>query len=266
MDGFPSSVWNVDSFKVVFPIRKEHLEAKPLPQFKLNEIKRADKLARKQQKLKEAKNKPKSRLVVVNPDTETSDSEYEAAKKMVDMKIKNYKAGYRNFPDFEDDDEQTKKARTAFEELALFRPSLDPPPKPSISAAEYKLKNEPMHLGRPLMIESNEHEFSGRLWMYEPTGDPLVDLETVPFKVETLYPMLSLMGINNEHLRSLDNFMSQTLPNGFPVQIEIPIGILPLSCMINFKNITRSCDKGDDWFKLPSGYRAGEVISASAGQ
>ena len=250
----------------MFPVRTEHLEAKPLPQFKLNEIKRADKLAKKQEKLKAAKAKPKSRLVIANPETQesSSDSDFEASKRMEALKIQNYKPGYRNFPDFDDDDdEETRKARTAFEELAFFRDSLEPPLIPKMTLAEYKSKTDPMHFGRPLIVESKEHEFSGRLWMYEPTGDPLVDLETVPFKLETLYPLLSILGLNNEHMRSLDNFMSQKLPNGFPVQIEIPIGILPLSCMINFKTIKKSCDRGDEFFKIPNNYRAGEVVAST---
>ena len=251
---------------MVFPVRREHLEAKPLPQFKLNEIKRADKLAKKQQKLKELAAKPKSRLVIANPENfdSSSDSDEEQAKRMEQLKIQNYKAGYRNFPDFEDDDEQTKKARTQFEELSMFRPSLEAPDVRKMTLEEFKSKSSPVHLGRPMITESNEHEFSGRVWMYEPSGDPSVDLETVPFKLETLYPLLSILGINNEHMRSLDSFMSQTLPQGFPVQIEIPIGILPLSCMINFKNITQNCTKTLEFFDIPKNYRVGEVVAPSA--
>jgi hypothetical protein len=254
-------VWNVDSFRVLFPVRKEHLEATPLPQFKLNEIKKAEKAAKKAAKKKEAELAKMSRLRIANPEQDqSSDSEDEGKKELEDKRIREYKAGYRNFPDFEDDDQETKQAREAFAELAAFRPSLNPPPKPTLTVDDYFGQESHVHLGRPMLLESNEHTFSGRIWMYEPSGDPSVDLDTIPFHIETLFPLFSLMGLHNEHMRYLNEFLDQKLPPGFPVQVEIPIGILPLSCVISFRNIVRKCERSADFFAIPGDYRSGEVI------
>ncbi|KAJ3276372.1 Mitochondrial distribution and morphology protein 31, mitochondrial precursor [Terramyces sp. JEL0728] len=269
IEGYPTSVWNIDSFTVSFPTRTEHLSANPLPQFKIIENKLAAKKAAKEQKAKEAANKPKSRFVIANPDnsdSESDDNTYLKKEAEEEEQIRNYKAGYRNIQDgVDEDDEELKAAKRAFAELAAFRGSLDPPNPCQIALEDYLARSDSIHLGRAYDLDLKERTFSGKLWIYKPLGDPNTDLETVPINFSILSPILELVGLGNEHLRSFTNFIDQSMPEGFPIQIELPIGMLPLSANIRFQNIKKACEQEKGWFDIPKvggAYRAGEVVRA----
>ncbi|KAJ3000081.1 Ankyrin repeat domain-containing protein 13C [Globomyces sp. JEL0801] len=273
IEQWPTSVWNVDEFRVQFKTRTEHLNANPLPKFKIMEQKEQEKKAARELKKKQKAAKPKSRFVIANPDVSESDDDdqdavFTSAEKDEEEKIRNYKPGYRNIQDGDDDKDYKdwRMAKKAFEELAAFRPTLDPPPKPMTSFDEYANGTTDLYLGRQMTVESIDRTYSGKLWMYKPTGDPNTDLGTVPLKASVLFPLLELVGMGNEHIRSFNDFTSQKLPEGFPVQLEIPIGMLPLSAVVKFQHVLNKCDVEDNWFEIPDitdGYRVGEVLQAT---
>jgi hypothetical protein len=216
-------------------------------------------------RLKAEKEKPKSTFVIVNPDSDSDSDGLNAEEE--EERFKKYKAGYRNIEDFKDPDyESWRAAKTAFDLFKAHRDNLVPPPQPTLSFEEYFSGDADLHLGRPMMIESNIKSMSGKLWMYQPVGDPNVDLDVVPFRPDSIYPLLSLIGMGNEHFRSLNDFLETTLPPGYPIQLEIPIGILPLSAVIKTRNISRKCERELNWFHIPTtedGYRLGEVVKDS---
>jgi hypothetical protein len=266
IEGYPTSVWNVDSFDLQLPVRKEHLECSPLPEFKLAELREAEKKREREKKRKEENEMPKSRFVVANPDTSGSDSDGLNAEEE-EERFLNYKSGYRNIEDYKDPDyESWRSAKNAFDLFKAHRDSLEAPAAPIMSFEDFESGESPLHLGRPMVIEKNNRSMAGRLWMYQPVGDSNVDLDVVPFRPDSLYPLLSLIGMGNEHFRALNDFLETTLPPGYPIQFEIPIGILPLSAVIKTRNIVRKCDRSMDWFHIPTieeGYLLGEVVRES---
>jgi mRNA-degrading endonuclease RelE of RelBE toxin-antitoxin system len=265
IEGFPTSVWNIGSIRIDSPERIEHLNVEPLPLFKISELKRKEKELLKLQK---SKAKQTSRFVIANPDNSSSedeDSTFQKQEKVEEEMIRNYKSGYRNFEDFEDQSDW-KEAKKAYNELLAFRPSLEPPKHHSFTFEDYFKSDDPLHLGRNFDVVDSNREFSAKMWIYEPLGDPDTDLDVIPFRPDSLYPLFGLLGAGNEHFRSFTDFLQVKAPKGFPVQIEIPIGILPLSAKVKFQNIMRKCEKGDGWFQIPTeddGYRAGEVVKDS---
>ncbi|KAJ3090527.1 hypothetical protein HK100_007410 [Physocladia obscura] len=90
-----------------------------------------------------------------------------------------------------------------------------------------------------------------------------------PVKLSTLLPLLDLMGMgSNEHIRALRDFLTAKLPPGFPVKIEIPINVLPLSAVVTFQNVTTSPEFQNEIFIVPGrrmGYVCGEVFAATNG-
>ncbi|KAJ3278241.1 Ankyrin repeat domain-containing protein 13C [Borealophlyctis nickersoniae] len=280
-----TSVWFVDSLEIITKKRTEHLEANPPPP-----------------------NLPSDDATTVDPsDEEESESETE------DEKIRKYDAGMRE----EDIAEEKgyKRAKRAFRKLAQFRPTLDPPPKPTVEYEEFFEKGRErayLHVGRPLKLEEKSRSFTATLWMHEggedwenrefpdggstehdhgyqpprfaPTSsgtippasaDPSTTLPSIrsdsfPLKLSTLLPLLDLIGMgSNEHIRSLREFFNVQLPPGFPVKVEIPVGMLPLSAVVTFQNISSTCVIDDQVFVVPGkkqGYRFGEVVKGSEGQ
>ncbi|KNC97966.1 uncharacterized protein SPPG_06954 [Spizellomyces punctatus DAOM BR117] len=260
-------VWSVDALECVNKTRTEHLKANPLPPTKED-----------------------------NPLPEGEEEEEEDE----DEKIRKYEAGEWNEP------EELAKAKKAFRELARFRPTLDPPPTPEVTYEQFfsqGQEKEYLHVGRPQILEKTSRNYKATLWMYEggeetpmaegaekeiiekdtaaaaayssfptivqatPTPPPSLQSDEFPIKVETLFPLLELIGMGtNEHIRSLKEFFGVQLPPGFPVQIEIPIGLLPLSAVITFQNISTTYPIDQSMFAIPGkkeGYRMGEVVKGS---
>ncbi|KAL2913345.1 hypothetical protein HK105_207090 [Polyrhizophydium stewartii] len=278
-----TNVWNVDGFEVSSSSRTEHLEATPLPAFKLKELRDAERAKKKAEKAKQPK-RPAGGLVIANPDSNPSDDSDESDFVPEDndgedeeTRFRNYRAGYRNIqdPSADEDYKDWRAAQRAFRELAQFRPTLDPPPETAVTAEEFfdpAKVGEYLHVGRQMQLESKQRAFRATLWMYEGTDDgsgdntPIsIQSDEFPIKIANLIPVLDLIGMGtNEHIRSLKEFFSVQLPSGFPVQIELPIGMLPLSAMIRFQNIHKNCEDPDGkLFEIPGpadGYREGEVV------
>ncbi|KAJ3087544.1 hypothetical protein HK102_010813 [Quaeritorhiza haematococci] len=191
-----------------------------------------------------------------------------------------------------DDDEGSKPppVKRAFEELTRYRPSLEPPPPPTMSFDEFfgdpSKRDDFVHLGRPMQQESASRAVRATLWMYDANrpkggrfrvmnadgsdtdgGFPAIQSADFPLKVENLLPLLELMGMGtNGHVRALKEFFNIQLPAGFPVQVEIPLGMLPLSAVITFENISTTAEIDDNMFRIPGkkeGYRVGEVIKSA---
>lgn len=99
------------------------------------------------------------------------------------------------------------------------------------------------------------------------SGPMPIQSANFPIQVSSLIPLLELIGMgSNQHVRSLREFFNVQLPPGFPVKIEIPMNLLPLSAVITFQNIVSNPELDPAMFIIPGkkqGYRAGEVIRGS---
>lgn len=228
-----TSVWNVESLQVCSETRREHLSAYPLPSEKLY-------------------SRQTPSLAVANPD-ESDESD-------LDAEIAEYKYGYRNIDEIGDQHQESiKTAQKAFRKLAKFRDSLHPPPLYPISFEEYKKGNDPLHLGRPLELETQKKSLKASLWMHD-SGDTI----KFPIRISSLLPLLELIGMGSQsHVKTLVEFFNVQLPPGFPVQVEIPMDLLPLSATITFANVDLLKDMKPDLFCIPSlkdGFIEGNVI------
>ncbi len=228
-----TSVWNVESLSISSETRREHLSAYPLPSEKLYP-------------------RQTPTLAVVNPDQESDESDLEA-------ELEEYKYGYRNVDDVGDDyQESAKKAKKAFRKLAQFRGSLNPPPLHPISLQDFLSGNESLHLGRPLELDKQVKSLKATLWMNDSSD------VNFPIKVSSLLPLLQLIGMGSQtHVQTLLEFFNFKLPPGFPVQVEIPMDLLPLSATITFNNVSTSREMESYLFSIPSlkdGFIEGNVI------
>ena len=276
----------MEGLEVSFDSRKEHLSATPLPEYiKKQELENEmqGKIANENLEKKNNLNSGTSRFVIANQDSNNKDKEVED----LEEKFRNYKTGYRNIPDYEEEPvEEWKEAKQAFSDFTTFRPSLDRPSL-SMSFEEYtsaSLSNEPLHLGRCMdLSDCKKSSFSSTLWMYEPQNHA-TDLETLTFNVSKIVsPLLHLLGMRNEHIRSFNQFIDASknlsggnngsIPPGIPVQIDIPIGYgFPLSARIKFHGVEKGLrwneNHDESFWEVPGpkdGYREGEVIAGNSG-
>lgn len=212
------------------------------------------------------------KFVVKNPDTGMM-----ATPEEEDEMFRNYRPGFRNIDDNADQEfDEWSEAKDAFNELTAFRGSLDPPSAVDISPSEFLdgSKTDYVHLGRPLDLQTRQQKFRGTLWMHKPEKS-----SKFPLKVSDISPILELVGMGSQsHMKSLHDFFTVRMPDGkpkffnqiylgFPIQVEIPIGYLPLSALIKFQNIKDTCDdENGTLFDIPSTYSEGEVIGANLEQ
>ena len=188
-----------------------------------------------------------------------------------------------------------KKGSNIYKSYCKFRLSL---PAPNIilddveNVFDDNLINEPLYFGRPQKIETSSKNVQAKLWMYNsssPTPPETVSQTSwfsstsspdemklkprpeFPLSISNITPLLDLIGMgSNQHIRSLQDFFHVQLPPGFPVKVEIPLGMLPLSAVISFDDIKtcasgvgKDCFLNDDLFHIPekiNGYMDGEVI------
>ncbi|KAI9005208.1 GPCR-chaperone-domain-containing protein [Gaertneriomyces semiglobifer] len=105
--------------------------------------------------------------------------------------------------------------------------------------------------------------------LFPPTPPPSLQSPAFPLQMDTLLPLLDLLGVSSPvHVRSLREFFKIQLPPGFPVQIDIPVGMLPVTARISFRNLSTKVQFPDDLYKIPGkkeGYRVGEVIKGTEG-
>ncbi|OUM60736.1 hypothetical protein PIROE2DRAFT_62951 [Piromyces sp. E2] len=151
---------------------------------------------------------------------------------------------------------------------------LPPPPPSEIQFEDYFFLEKPgyLHLGRKQEIEESKLKFKAVLWVSNEESsikDPeFVDgtkplpVRPFPMKLEQLYPVLDILGFgSNSHINTLNEVLSATLPEGFPVQIEIPVFNV-FSALISFDNYTTEFEIGDDHFKVPfNEFKPGVIIS-----
>ncbi|KAI8609722.1 GPCR-chaperone-domain-containing protein [Chytriomyces sp. MP71] len=187
------------------------------------------------------------------------------------------------------------------DKLKAFRPSLPPPVPPAYSWETFADPTKDVQVGRPQSVTESRKEVAATIWMYDPTvSDPPPDSGTsslfgwvarkalestlgpyipptpttppsraphFPISLSTLLPLLSLLGLRHEHARSLRDVLHMQLPWGFPVRVEIPVSVLPLSAQVTFANVRVGAAELDDaLFVVPGkrmGYVRGEVIEGS---
>ncbi|KAI8805606.1 GPCR-chaperone-domain-containing protein [Cladochytrium replicatum] len=134
-----------------------------------------------------------------------------------------------------------------------------------------------LHLGRPMILRQTQRKLRGTLWMYDVYAEsaaiataataasehfdstlspswsdapnftdplnhqnPLPPIQSTdfPISIADMMPLLDLLGMSsNAHVRSLREFFNVQLPPGFPVQFEIPIGVLPISALTRVGNV-----------------------------
>ncbi|KAJ3160113.1 Ankyrin repeat domain-containing protein 13C [Geranomyces michiganensis] len=294
-------VWSVDALECTTRIRREHLLANPPPPVIEDDLKKKDELSDDDERSDQEQKRKKKQEEDQAKEEEVDEDEL----------IRRYDAGLwsRELGDQVATREASKKA---FRELAQFRPTLDPPQPPSITAEEFFSPDAAgtfLHVGRPIVEESETKTYKATLWMYDedspitieafpqrepeesilkrdaaaaeaytyfptivqatPTPPPSIRSKDFPLKIQTLLPLLELAGVGGgDHVAALREFLNVQLPPGFPVQIEIPVGVLPLTARLTFQNISTTYPIDDGMFAIPGkkeGYRAGEVIDGSDG-
>jgi hypothetical protein len=134
-----------------------------------------------------------------------------------------------------------------------------------------KQGNEYLHLGRQLELEKQTKSLKATLWMNDPSLESISTLSLdsskprkFPIKITSLLPLLELIGMGSQnHVKTLLEFFNVQLPPGFPVQVEIPMDLLPLSATISFKNVHLEKEIKPEIFSIPSlkdGFVIGNVI------
>ncbi|KAJ3192388.1 Ankyrin repeat domain-containing protein 13C [Irineochytrium annulatum] len=269
-----TQVWNVECLEFVNRVRTEHLDVEPLPEM----VRRERKSAAAKAAPPPAKKPPPRGLVIVNADADDEAWASEATENAKQI----------------DESDDWSQAKRHFHELAAFRGSLEPPAPTTMTADEFfdeSKKDVHLHVGRPKVEKSTSKGFKATIWVYNgeggppksvdappvplsengappsTTGPPAIQSSAFPIELSTLLPLLDLIGMgSNQHMRSLREFFNVQLPPGFPVKVEIPVNMLPLSAVITFQNINTSVDMPQEMFNIPGkkeGYRAGEVVRGS---
>uniref|UniRef100_A0A183BYB5 ANK_REP_REGION domain-containing protein n=1 Tax=Globodera pallida TaxID=36090 RepID=A0A183BYB5_GLOPA len=97
---------------------------------------------------------------------------------------------------------------------SLYRPSLTPPPQPSISWSQYlRGSDELSHLGRPIQAKVTSKDFNGTLAMST----------DFPLSLNIVLDILAMLEPVNPTMAKLRELCNARLPDGFPVRIEMPI-------------------------------------------
>uniref|UniRef100_A0A6Q2Y6G3 Ankyrin repeat domain-containing protein n=1 Tax=Esox lucius TaxID=8010 RepID=A0A6Q2Y6G3_ESOLU len=105
----------------------------------------------------------------------------------------------------------------------------------AITAEEYfnpEFQLNERDIGRPVELTSKVQRFKATLWLSE--AHPLSLAEQVT-------PIIDLMAISNAHFAKLRDFITLSLPPGFPVKIEIPLFHV-LNARVTFSNLC-GCDE-----------------------
>ncbi|KAJ3407286.1 hypothetical protein HDU80_009183 [Chytriomyces hyalinus] len=283
---YETSVYSLKNLTYTQKTRDEHLSVHPLPLFQLS--------ASSNTSIAASLRPSKPQLAVVNSDDWAS----EDAPPQETIPISSVPADL-NIP-----------SDKPLDQLKAYRPSLNPPPLQSVTWEDFCNPSKKLALGRVHSVKESQKQISATLWMYNPDdGKPAepdsssllgwvakmaVDAAigsttspgltsqqdaskptSFPIKLKTLLPLLDLMGMRNDHVRSLKDFLSVKLPPGFPVKIEIPINVLPLSAVVTFANVkVRGTQEdpaqflSDSLFVIPGkrmGYLKGDVVEGTHG-
>ncbi|CAB1325444.1 unnamed protein product [Coregonus sp. 'balchen'] len=109
----------------------------------------------------------------------------------------------------------------------------------AITAEEYfdpEFQLNERDIGRPVELTSKVQRFKAHLWLSE--AHPLSLAEQVT-------PIIDLMAISNAHFAKLRDFITLSLPPGFPVKIEIPLFHV-LNARVTFSNLEPMRDEDDN--------------------
>ncbi|KAJ3023770.1 hypothetical protein HKX48_001298 [Thoreauomyces humboldtii] len=170
---------------------------------------------------------------------------------------------------------------------------------PNPTSSEQAVNAESQVQVDELITATSDADDSGQAYTYfpaivqaTPTPPPSIRSDKFPLRFETVRPLIDLIGLDAPgHVQSLKEFFNVQMPPGFPgldsftesiitlhsanantlapsVQIEIPVGLLPLSARLTFQNISTTYVIDDSMFAIPGrkqGYRAGEVVDGSDG-
>jgi hypothetical protein len=194
-----------------------------------------------------------------------------AAKKQLDP------ANYQKFvvanPDGDEasdkpaDNSDEESSRRLAEDMKKFTPSLQPPSHTLDQNDVFGcgMRDDYVHLGRPMMQDKASRDVKAIVWMHSSSETfPSIQSPEFPLKLENIRPLLDLLGMGSQtHVDALKEFFNARLPEGFPVQIELPLGVWPISAVVRFGNVEVGCKGDEGMFHIPGKadkYRAGEVI------
>jgi hypothetical protein len=164
------------------------------------------------------------------------------------------------------DSSEEASTRRLAQDMKKYTPSLKSPSNiPDFETVFGKHTDEYLHLGRPMMQDVASRDVKAIVWMHSASDVlPSIQSPEFPLKLENIRPLLDLLGMGSQtHVDALKDFFNVKLPDGFPVQIELPLGFFPISALITFGNVGVGCEGGEELFHIPGKgdkYRAGEVI------
>jgi len=198
----------------------------------------------------------------------------EAINETIDNNIKKLEEG-KNIknPDSKDVENYVNTVKNTWDVIQSYV-YLPPPPPSEIQFEDYFFLKKPgyLHLGRPQEIEESKLKFKAVIWVSNQEssirdpefidGTKPLPQRPFPMKIEQLYPVLDILGFgSNSHISTLRNVLDATLPDGFPIQIEIPVFNV-FSALISFDNYSTEFEIGEDHFKVPfNEFKPGVIIS-----
>eukprot|EP00049_Salpingoeca_infusionum_P005704 m.95561 g.95561 ORF g.95561 m.95561 type:complete len:586 (+) comp13060_c0_seq1:71-1828(+) len=121
-----------------------------------------------------------------------------------------------------------------------------PPPK----VGSWQVQADDSHqkvqadVGTPRCVTSSTDAFSITLWMAKDFPLSLQD---------QVLPVIDLLSPTSKHIRSLKDFISLSLPAGFPVKVEVPVYHV-LKAQATFSNFVPG-EPDAELFQPPAGYR-----------
>ncbi len=138
-------------------------------------------------------------------------------------------------------DEEETIAETMVKQMTVFVPSLPPP------SLNIHLDHDTIHVGRPMIMREHKRILKARLWMYSGTC-------SFPLSLKELKTILDLFGWQS-HMTALKDVLNCQLPQGFPIQLEIPL-FQGFSARIGFEPLHDAAIS----FELPKDYRKGIIL------
>jgi hypothetical protein len=100
-----------------------------------------------------------------------------------------------------------------------------------------------IHLGRPIQLQEDTKKYSASVHM----------TQTFPLSIDTVSSILEIIAPHQQHIAKLHKFIKNKLPDGFPIQIELPI--LPtVKAVVTFVDYTADSTLSPTEFNIPKHY------------